>query len=86
MAPPDVGPAKAELRDQFMASASRYHLFTANPLRRKKVTYLLLGIFMIQQMFFFVYKRIHAPRPHTLKCLTLIAWIVGGIWLVCFYF
>jgi hypothetical protein len=86
MAPPDVGPAYAELRNQFMASASRYPHFTANPLKRKKVTYLLLGILLLQQIFFVVYKRIHAPRPYTLKCLTLIAWIVGGIWLVCFYF
>jgi len=83
--PPDIGPAEAQLREQFMASASRYDLFSANLKRRKKVTYLLLGIFLLQSIFFAVYKRARGPFLDYLKYLTMIAWIAGGFWLVGFY-
>ena len=86
MAPPDVGPAYAELHDQFVGLTSRYHLFSVILRRRKKVTYLLLGIFLLQSIFFAKYKRAHRPFLNPLKYLTLIAWIVGGIWLLSFYF
>jgi Heparinase II/III-like protein/Heparinase II/III N-terminus len=85
MAPsPHVGAAYAEVRSQFMASASRYHPFSANLAKRKKITYLLLGIFLLQQIFFLVYK-VHGTRVETLKCLNLVVWILGGIWLVGLY-
>ena len=85
MAPPEIGPAYAELHRQFVASASRYRLFFVDPKRRKKITYLLLGIFLLQSIFFTVYKRAHGPFLDSLKYLNLIAWIVGGIWLLGFY-
>jgi hypothetical protein len=83
--PSDVGPAYAELQEQFMASASRYPVFSANPARRRKATYLLLGIFLLQEIFFAFYRRIRGPGLYALKYLSLIAWIVGGIGLVGFY-
>ena len=86
MAPPDVNSQLAELRSQFAATASQYHHFSGNIAKRTKVTWLLMGIFLLQQIFFVVYKRIHAPRLDTLEYLSLIAWIVGGIWLAGFYF
>lgn len=84
-APLDIGPAYSELRNQFAASASRYPVFSAKLVRRKKVTYLLFVIFLLQLAFFLVYKRIRGPRPETLEWLSLIAWIGGAIWLLLFY-
>jgi hypothetical protein len=84
--PPDVGPAHAELDRQFAATASRYPVFSANLRRRKRVTYLLLGIFLLQPIIFALYKRAHGPFLTPLRYLTVICWIVGGVWLVCFFF
>lgn len=84
-APLDPGPAHAELDRQFMATASRYHLFSANLRRRKKVTYVLLSIFLLQLIFFKVYKRVRLLFLVPLKYLSVVAWIAGGIWLVISY-
>ena len=64
----------------------RYPLFSANLTRRKKVTYLLLGILLLQLIFFTGYKRTRGPFLQPLKFLTAIAWIVGGVWLFAYYF
>jgi hypothetical protein len=85
-APPDVNPKLTELNREFAASATRYPRFFENTAKRSKVTYLLIGIFVLQQLFFVVYKRIHWPCLESLRFLNLIAWIAGGIWLVGFYF
>ena len=85
-APPDVNPQLAELDREFAASASRYPRFFENTAKRLKATYLLIGIFVLQLLFFVVYKRIQGPRLESLRLLNLIAWIAGGIWLVGFYF
>ena len=84
--PLDFGSAEKKLRDQFMASPSRYPRFTASLNRRKKVTCLLLGIFLLQSIFFAVFKRACGPILDSLKYLTMIAWIAGGIGLVGYYF
>jgi hypothetical protein len=83
---PEISPALAELHNQFMASASRYPVFSVNSNKREKVTYLLLGIFLLQQIFFLAYKRMQGPHLEGLRFLNLVAWIVGGIWLTVFYF
>jgi hypothetical protein len=83
---PEISPALAELHNQFMASASRYPVFSVNSNKREKVTYLLLGIFLLQQIFFLGYKRMQGPHLERLRFLNLVAWIVGGIWLTVFYF
>src|SRR5205814_10096856 len=75
----DVDGAIAELRRQFMASSSRYHPFFDNIAKRKELTYLLLVFFIVQQVFFFVYKRMHGKRVYALQLLNVIMWIVGGI-------
>ena len=85
-APPDVNPQLAELDREFAASASRYPRFSENTAKRLRATYLLIGIFVLQLLFFVVYKRIQGPRLESLRLLNLIAWIAGGIWLVGFYF
>ena len=86
MAPPDVTAKLAELDRDFAATAARYHHFSDNLPRRLKVTYLLIGIFVLQQIFFVVYKRIHGPFLEGLRFLNLVAWIAGGVWLLGFYF
>lgn len=83
---PDVSHVYAGLRNNFAVAASRYHIFSTDSRRRIKVTYLLVAIFLLQQIFFLAYKRLHGPRVEILKSLNLIAWIAGGIWLVGFFF
>ena len=70
-APPDVAPKLADLNRDFAATAARYHHFSDNIPRRLKVTYLLIGIFVLQQIFFVVYKRIHGPFLEGLRFLNL---------------
>jgi len=84
-APSGVSPRLEELRSQFANTASRYRYFADNSAKRAKLSYLLLGIFLLQQIFFIVYKRFHGPGLENLKYLNMMAWIVGGIWLVGFY-
>jgi hypothetical protein len=84
--PPDVSSQLAELNDQFARVGLRYRRFHAESAKRLKVTYLLICLFLLQQLFFVAYKRIHAPKLDALKWLTLIAWIAGGVWLVGIYF
>ena len=83
---PDVSTRLAELRAQFVNASLRYPAFHAESWKRLKLTYLLAGLFVLQQLGFAVYKRIHAPKLYALKWLTLLAWIAGGIWLVGIYF
>ena len=85
-APPDVAAKIAELNRHFAATATHYHHFSDNIPRRLKVTYLLIGIFVLQQIFFVVYKRIHGPFMEGLRFLNLVAWVAGGVWLLGFYF
>jgi hypothetical protein len=83
--PADVSPAYTQVIHQFEIAEQRYPVFSANPVRRKKVTYVLLGVFLLQQIFFLAYRRLRGPRLYTLKWLNVVVWIVGGIWLVSFY-
>ena len=55
--PPDVKAPLAELRSQFALTASHYRRFSENSATRMKVTYLLVGIFLLQELFFVLYKR-----------------------------
>ncbi len=85
-APPDIDSQLAELNRDFASSAARYPRFYENTAKRWKVTYLLIGIFVLQEFFFYLYKRGQWPHLRTLRLLSVIAWIVGGIWVVGFYF
>ena len=86
MAPsPEVSAAYTELRNEFMASASRYHVFPANLAKRTKITYVLLAAFLLQPIFVAFYGRIHGARLETLKCLLMTVWILGGICITLLY-
>jgi len=80
--PPDVAPQLAELDREFAAAASKYPRFFENKRRRSKVSGLLFAIFVLQEIFFFLYRRIGEVGVDILRILTLIVWIAGGIWLV----
>jgi hypothetical protein len=84
--PPDVTSQLAELNRNFVSSATRYPRFYENTAKRLKVTYLLIAIFLMQQLFFLVYKRVQWPHPEILGLLSVLAWVAGGIWMVSFYF
>jgi hypothetical protein len=84
-AQPDAGPAHAALDRQFKAVALLYPPSSSNPGRLKKVTYLLFGVFLLQWIFFAVYRRMRGPFLNPLKYLTVITWIAGGIWLAVFF-
>ncbi len=86
VAPSDISPRLAELQSQFAETALQYHYFIENSPKRLKITYLLLGIFLLQEILFVLYKRISAPHLSVLKYLNTMAWVLGGIWLVGFYF
>jgi len=85
-APPDINSQLAELNRNFASSTARYPRFYENTAKRLKVTYVLIGIFVLQQLFFLVYKRGRWPHPEILKLLSVIAWVAGGIWMISFYF
>ena len=85
-AAPNVSSQLAQLRAQFISVGLRYPAFHGESSKRLRVTYLLAGLFVLQQLFFVVYKRIHAPKLDALRWLSLMAWIVGGICLVGIYF
>jgi hypothetical protein len=80
--PPGVAPELAELDREFAAAASKYPPFFENKVRRFKVSCLLIGIFVLQEIMFFLYRRIGGVGVDTLRFLTLMVWIAGGIWLV----
>ena len=80
--PPDVAPQLAKLDREFAAAASKYPPFFENKVRRLKVSCLLFGIFVFQEIMLFLYRRIGWVGVDTLRFLTLVVWIVGGIWLV----
>ena len=84
--PLDVKAQLAELHSQFALTASRHRRFWEDSAKRTKVTYLLFAIFLLQELFFVLYKRVRAPYFETLRYLDLMTWIAGGIWLVGFYF
>ena len=86
VAPSDISLGLAELQSQFAGTASQYHYFIENSPKRLKVTYLLLGVFLLQEIFFVLYKRSRGPHLRALKYLNTMAWVLGGIWLVGFYF
>jgi len=84
--PPDSSFRLAELHDQFASAGVRYRRFHPDSSKRLKVTWLLGGLFLLQLLFFAVYKRVRAPGIDALRWLTLVTWIVGGFWLVGIYF
>jgi hypothetical protein len=84
--PPDVAPQLAELDRQFAASAAKYPRFFERTERRVKVTGLLIGIFVLQEIFFLFYKRISGSGIGALRLMNALVWIAGGIWLIGFYF
>jgi hypothetical protein len=84
--PPNVSAELAQLHDQFVNSALRYHRFRDDSSKKLKIIYLLVGLFLVQQVFFEVLKRISATNLELLRWINLAAWIIGGSWLVGFYF
>ena len=79
---PAVRAVQQDLHSYFMAADSRYPVFALNANRREKVTFLLLAVFLLQQAFFLAYRRMRWPHLEGLRFLNLMAWIVGGIWLI----
>ena len=51
-----------------------------------KVTWVLIGIFLLQELFFLFYKRISGAGIGALRVMNALVWIAGGIWLIGFYF
>jgi hypothetical protein len=53
---------------------------------RWRVTYILIGLLALQQLFFFLYRRFFHARPTILSTLSVLAWVGFGVWLSQVYF
>jgi hypothetical protein len=72
------------VKKAFQNMSQRYASGLKNPLidSRKRWTWGILGVFCLQNVLFFLYKKRKLPGHSVLKFLSLLTWIAGGIWVI----
>jgi len=78
---PEVTHEIAAVRASFERAARSYPRFQDHLLRRRIVTYVLLAIFLSQEVIFWFIRRNHARYYRPLRSVNLIGWIGVGSWL-----
>jgi hypothetical protein len=79
---PDVTPQLTRIRDSFAAAAKKYPAYRNLHDRRVKVSWLLLAIFVSQELFFLAVKRSRPRYYERLRVFNVLGWIGVGLWLV----
>jgi hypothetical protein len=80
--PPLVEDKVATIRQGYESAAIKYPRKTYSMHRHKKATYFVLFLFVLQEVFFMIYRRSGNEYYAALRGLNLIGWIVVGIWIV----
>ena len=70
----------AEIHTGYKNAATKYPRKRFSLHRHFKVTYLILFIFLLQEVFFFVYNRIGWKYSKGLRVLSFVGWLALGIW------
>jgi hypothetical protein len=81
----DVTVPLADLRNQFHRVSMLYPVIPADSARRVRFTYVLVPFFLLQELFFAVYKRLKGVHLWSLRWAAALAWIMGAVWLFGFH-
>jgi hypothetical protein len=86
-APPRAGihEQRRMIRSSFETAASRYPTFRTALTQRSKITLLLLSVFLAQEIFFLVYRKITKRYYVLLRVINNLCWVLGGVWLLTIY-
>ncbi len=83
---PDVAPAVSLVLRAHAYALQRYPKFRDLLPYRLRVTYLLILIFALQEIFFAVYRRLGTKGYASLRIASIVGWLAVGIWLSAVYF
>jgi len=87
MPSPDIRSGVENIRAAFHDTATRYGAHWRDLIYyRWRVTYFLIGLFVIQEFAFIVYMLIWGKRWYIVRGLTIVGWVGIGIWLSVVYF
>jgi hypothetical protein len=89
MKAPSIEENYAKIRAGYEDAASKYPRFHAHSGFMGyswKITYLIIFIFIIQEVFFFIYKRVKGKHYAGLRVLSMLGWVgILGVWLLFLY-
>jgi hypothetical protein len=84
---PDISDKYGEIRIGYKNAASKYPKYKPILSSRWKITYYLIFIFVLQEVFFLVYKKVHGKHYAVFRILTILGWAgIMGLWHVMVYF
>ena len=75
-----------EIRTAFRAAEARFHTYVPLFPYRVRITYLLLAVLALQEIALFVLRRRPSGLVRSLRAISWVIWVVGGIWLYAVYF
>ena len=84
--PPDVTKRSAAIGSGLQEAKMIYLGFKSAPSARRKATYFLLILYLVQEVFFIAYRRIVTKYYAGLRVMSLLCWSGGAVWLFMFYF
>jgi len=79
--PPQISEKLTEIHTAYETAASKYPIKRYSTDRHLKLTYFIFFIFLLQEVFFFIYKRIGWKHLKGLRVLTSVGWVILGIWI-----
>jgi hypothetical protein len=82
----DTFDAKMELQRAYAATAATYPRYRDLITYRVKVTKILVGLMLLQELFFFACRRLAVPYYGALRLMSVFGWVSVGIWLAFVYF
>jgi hypothetical protein len=83
---PDVSAQTARNRAAYQVAAAKYPRFKDYVEYRSKVSYLVIALFLLQELLFFVIRRMPERLTMRVGALSVTAWTCLGIWLVTVFF
>ncbi len=81
-----ISPRSLEIRTAYESAARKYPKFRDVMDYRIRVTYVLISIFVVQEAFFFAYRRMDLKYGALWRILSVLCWAFAGLWLVMVYF
>ena len=82
---PDVAPGMRTVREAFDSMAAEYPRFRSMVNRRAKVTFVLLLLFVGQEVILFAVRRFWPRASVPLRTVSVLCWIGLGVWLHSYY-
>ncbi len=84
--PPEYAHQQEKIRRSRLALANKYQKPSILLPYRFRITYALLLLFAVQEIFFGVYARFRKTHYATLRVLSVLSWVALGVWLAAIYF